>query len=151
MAPSRGRLCPQVYAAIKERKKLACMLYPTFNGDGQFEVREGNYRLAYENSINPLKDASQWPDSFGPQLRQPTIEKPKSGPRQKKRRLEAGELTTKKDRKGNAYKTVRRIGEKQKFSECNKIGHNKRAHGLAEVCLLFVFFHAYVHSTWTQW
>ncbi|CAN1165743.1 hypothetical protein LINPERHAP2_LOCUS26324, partial [Linum perenne] len=176
-------LCPEAYATIKERKKLACMCYPTFNGDGQFEVREGlrswvvdiralhcacglwqlsglpcehalaciaynrdpiepycnpcytveNYRLAYGNSINPLNDASQWPHSFGPELRAPTIEKPKSGPRQRKRRLSAGELATKMDKKGKAYKTLRRTGEKQKCSVCKKIGHNKRAHGSAGV------------------
>ncbi|CAN1272137.1 hypothetical protein LINPERPRIM_LOCUS14431 [Linum perenne] len=34
-------LCPQAYETIKERKKLACMCYPTFNGNGMFEVREG--------------------------------------------------------------------------------------------------------------
>ncbi|CAN1182576.1 hypothetical protein LINPERHAP2_LOCUS36047 [Linum perenne] len=34
-------LCRQAYVIIKERKKLACLCYPTFNGDGQFEVREG--------------------------------------------------------------------------------------------------------------
>ncbi|CAN1165322.1 hypothetical protein LINPERHAP2_LOCUS26083 [Linum perenne] len=44
----------------------------------------GTYRLAYGNSINPLNDASQWNASFGPDLRPPTIERPTSGPRQKK-------------------------------------------------------------------
>ncbi|CAN1822321.1 hypothetical protein LINPERHAP1_LOCUS29933, partial [Linum perenne] len=89
----------------------------------------GIYRLAYGNAINPLNDASQWPESFGPQLRPPTLEKPAAGVRQKKRRREAGELVTKKDRKGKAYKGVRRTGEKQKCSVYQKYGHNKRAHG----------------------
>ncbi|CAN1168182.1 hypothetical protein LINPERHAP2_LOCUS27677 [Linum perenne] len=114
-------LCPEAYATIK----------PYCNPCYTVE----NYRLAYGNSINPLNDASQWPDSFGPELRAPTIEKPKSGPRQKKRRLEAGELATKRDKKGKAYKTLRRTGERQKCSVCNKIGHNKRAHGSAGVVL----------------
>ncbi|CAN1769582.1 hypothetical protein LINPERHAP1_LOCUS11325 [Linum perenne] len=60
-------------------------------------------------------------------------DKPKSGPREKKRRREAGELATKKDKKGKAYKTVRRTGEQQKCSVCKKIGHNKRAHGSSGV------------------
>ncbi|CAN1154358.1 hypothetical protein LINPERPRIM_LOCUS41084 [Linum perenne] len=181
-------LCPQAYVIIKERKKLACLCYPTFNEDGQFEVREGlkswvvdvrssqcacglwqlsglpcshalaciafnrdpiepycdpcytveKYRLAYGNSINPVNDASQWHDSFGPRLRPPTIDKPKSGPREKKRRHEAGELATKKDKKGKTYKTVRRTGEQQKCSVCKKIGHNKRAHGSSGVCIPLV-------------
>ncbi|CAN1143569.1 hypothetical protein LINPERPRIM_LOCUS26581 [Linum perenne] len=97
----------------------------------------GTYRLAYENSINPLNDASQWPDSFGPQLRPPTLDKPTSGKKQKKRRLEAGELATKKDKKGKSYKRVRRTGEKQKCSICKKIGHNKRAHGSGLVNINF--------------
>ncbi|CAN1289007.1 hypothetical protein LINPERPRIM_LOCUS20075 [Linum perenne] len=95
-----------------------------------------NYRLAYYNSINPLNDASQWNDSLGPQLRPPTIKNPMSCPRQKKRRLEAGELVTKKDK---SYKTVRRTGEKQKCSLCKKVGHNKRAHGSGGVCSQSVF------------
>ncbi|CAN1185509.1 hypothetical protein LINPERHAP2_LOCUS37594, partial [Linum perenne] len=185
-------LCPHAYDVIKERKKLACMCYPTFSGAGMFEVREGlkswvvdmramqcacglwqlsglpcehalacisynrdpiepycnpcytvgTYRFAYENSINPLNDASQWPDSFGPQLRPPTLDKPTSGKKQKKRRLEAGELATKKDNKGKSYKRVRRTGEKQKCSICKKIGHNKRAHGSG---LVNIHFEDYVN------
>ncbi|CAN1753699.1 hypothetical protein LINPERHAP1_LOCUS5259 [Linum perenne] len=172
-------LCPQAYNIVKERKKSACLCYPTFNGDGLFEVREGlrswvvdvrasqcgcglwqlsglpcehalacitynrdpiepycdpcytigRYRRAYGHSINPLNDASQWKDSNGPKLRPPNIVKPTSGPRQKKRRLEAGELATRKDKKGKTYKAVRRTGEQQKCSLCKKVGHNKRAHG----------------------
>ncbi|CAN1269080.1 hypothetical protein LINPERPRIM_LOCUS13457 [Linum perenne] len=97
-----------------------------------------DYRLAYGNSINPLNDLSQWHDSFGPQLRPPTIDKPTPG--QKKRRLEAGELVTKKDKKGKTYKTVHKTGEKQKCSVCKIIGHNKHAHKSGGVCILILVF-----------
>ncbi|CAN1835165.1 hypothetical protein LINPERHAP1_LOCUS34314 [Linum perenne] len=109
----------------------------------------GNYRFAYGNSINPLNDASQWPDSFGPQLKPPTIEKPMSGPRQKKRMLEAGELVTKKDKKGKSYKTIRRTDEKQKCSVCKKIGHNKRAQGSGGVSIIFYRSNC-VNNAWIQ-
>ncbi|CAN1130826.1 hypothetical protein LINPERHAP2_LOCUS6052 [Linum perenne] len=97
-----------------------------------------NYKLAYGNFINPLNDSSQWHDSFGPQLRPPTIDKPTPGPRQKKRRIKAGELVTKKDKKGKTYKTVRRTDEKQKCSVCKKIGYNKRAHESGGVRILIL-------------
>ncbi|CAN1161826.1 hypothetical protein LINPERPRIM_LOCUS1507 [Linum perenne] len=43
--------------------------------------------------------------------------------------MEAGEVATKKDKRGKTYKAVRRTGETQKCSVCKKVGHNKRTHG----------------------
>ncbi|CAN1826211.1 hypothetical protein LINPERHAP1_LOCUS31447 [Linum perenne] len=78
--------------------------------------------LAVNDNMFEAVPDDVWPESFGPQLRPPTLEKPVAGVRQKKRRREAGELVSKKDRKGKAYKGVRRTGEKQKCSvgtQCN--------------------------------
>ncbi|CAN1193991.1 hypothetical protein LINPERHAP2_LOCUS42313 [Linum perenne] len=73
-----------------------------------------------------------------------------SGPRQKKRMLEAGELVTKKDKKGKSYKTIRRTDEKQKCSVCKKIGHNKRAQGSGGVSIIFYRSNC-VNNAWIQW
>ncbi|CAN1133253.1 hypothetical protein LINPERPRIM_LOCUS30544 [Linum perenne] len=64
--------------------------------------------------------------------------------------MEAGEVATKKDKRGKTYKAVRRTGETQKCSVCKKVGHNKRAHGSGGVCIQLKYFLlcscAFIHS-----
>ncbi|CAN1767549.1 hypothetical protein LINPERHAP1_LOCUS10297 [Linum perenne] len=92
-----------------------------------------SYRAAYRHPIKPLNDFSQWDVSFGPNLRPPTIQRPTSGPKQRKRRLEAGELISRKDKRGRPYSTVGKSGQPQKCTICKKTGHNRRAHGNDQV------------------
>ncbi|CAN1314256.1 hypothetical protein LINPERPRIM_LOCUS29249 [Linum perenne] len=77
-----------------------------------------SYRAAYRHSIKPLKDSSQWAVSFGPNLRAPLIDRPRTGPKQKKRRLEAGELINRRDKKGKPYTTIGKSRQPQKCSIC---------------------------------
>ncbi|CAN1825199.1 hypothetical protein LINPERHAP1_LOCUS31072 [Linum perenne] len=92
-----------------------------------------SYRAAYRHPIKPLNDFSQWEVSIGPNLRPPTIQRPTSGPKQRKRRLEAGELISRKDKRGRPYNTVGKSGQPQKCTICKKTGHNRRAHGNDQV------------------
>ncbi|CAN1142964.1 hypothetical protein LINPERHAP2_LOCUS13366 [Linum perenne] len=176
-------LCPNAWVRLRERKQPVTYCYPTFSGDGQYEVREGlrswvvdlrlfrcacglwqlsglpcqhalaciahnkeavepycdpcykvaSYRAAYRHPIKPLNDFSQWEVSFGPNLRPPTIQRPTSGPKQRKRRPEAGELISRKDKRGTPYSTVGKSGQPQKCTICKKTGHNRRAHGNDQV------------------
>ncbi|CAN1146571.1 hypothetical protein LINPERPRIM_LOCUS6540 [Linum perenne] len=91
------------------------------------------YRAAYRHSIKPLNDSSQWAVSFGPNLRAPDTDRPRTGPKQKKRRLEAGELINRRDKKGKPYTTIGKSGQPQKCSICKQTGHNRRAHGTTDV------------------
>ncbi|CAN1824632.1 hypothetical protein LINPERHAP1_LOCUS30847 [Linum perenne] len=91
------------------------------------------YRLAYRNAISPLNDSSQWPNSLGPTLRAPTIETPRAGVKQKKRRREHGEVVQRKDKNGKTYSTVRKAGNGQRCTLCKKTGHNRRAHSSNDV------------------
>ncbi|CAN1128899.1 hypothetical protein LINPERPRIM_LOCUS17121 [Linum perenne] len=87
------------------------------------------YSMAYYYTIKPLNDPGMWEPSNGPELKAPDLPLPKRGVKQKKRKLEASEMvTTKKDKGGNTYKQVRRLGQVQHCSLC-KEGHNKRMHG----------------------
>ncbi|CAN1165127.1 hypothetical protein LINPERHAP2_LOCUS25968 [Linum perenne] len=92
-----------------------------------------SYKLAYRNAIYPLNDSSQWPNSLGPTLRAPTIETPRSGVKQKKRRREHGEVLQRKDKNGKTYSTVRKAGNGQRCTVCKKTGHNRRAHSSTDV------------------
>ncbi|CAN1755748.1 hypothetical protein LINPERHAP1_LOCUS5853 [Linum perenne] len=137
-------LCPQAYETIKERKKLACMCYPTFNGNGMFEVREGLRSWVVDVRASQCA-CGLWQLSGLPcehvlaciTYNRDPIE-PYCDPcytivnyrlAYEKRRLEARELATRKDKRGKSYKAVRRTGEKKKCSLCKKEGHNRRAHG----------------------
>ncbi|CAN1828216.1 hypothetical protein LINPERHAP1_LOCUS32165 [Linum perenne] len=57
----------------------------------------------------------------------------------KKRKESVGEFeTTKKDKRGRTYQSIKKSGQKQHCSVCNKKGHNKRVHG--QVLSSFKFF-----------
>ncbi|CAN1812133.1 hypothetical protein LINPERHAP1_LOCUS26441 [Linum perenne] len=68
-----------------------------------------------------------------PTLRAPTIETPRSGVKQKKRRREHGEVLQRKDKNGKTYSTVRKAGNGQRCTVCKKTGHNRRAHSSTDV------------------
>ncbi|CAN0925029.1 hypothetical protein LINGRAHAP2_LOCUS34523, partial [Linum grandiflorum] len=87
------------------------------------------YRRCYGVNISPLNDHTQWESSGGPTLRALVLPVPTPGPNQKKQRLEDQELiATKKNKQGQEYKVVRKVGMIQHYSVCKKAGHNKRAH-----------------------
>ncbi|CAN1284603.1 hypothetical protein LINPERPRIM_LOCUS18672 [Linum perenne] len=90
----------------------------------------GTYNQSYSVSIHPLNDSAQWIPGGGPVLRAPTFEPRLPGPIQKKRKESVGEFkTTKKDKRGRTYQSIKKNGQKQHCSVCNKEGHNKRVHG----------------------
>ncbi|CAN1165083.1 hypothetical protein LINPERPRIM_LOCUS33550 [Linum perenne] len=90
----------------------------------------GNSGQAKKVSIHPLNDSAQWLPGGGAVLRAPTFEPRLSGPIQKKRKESVGEFeTTKKDKRGRTYQSIKKSGQKQHCSVCNKEGHNKRVHG----------------------
>ncbi|CAN1813083.1 hypothetical protein LINPERHAP1_LOCUS26755 [Linum perenne] len=70
---------------------------------------------------------TQWIRSDGPKIRPPTFAPSTSGPKQKKRRLEAGEhIQRKKDKRGRDVMSMSRAGMVMKCSLCKGEGHNKR-------------------------
>ncbi|CAN1747018.1 hypothetical protein LINPERHAP1_LOCUS2948 [Linum perenne] len=90
----------------------------------------GTYNQSYSVSIHPLNDSAQWLPGGGPVLRAPTFDPRAPGPIQKKRKESVGEFeTTKKDKRGRTYQSIKKSGQKQHCSVCNKEGHNKRVHG----------------------
>ncbi|CAN1182477.1 hypothetical protein LINPERHAP2_LOCUS35998 [Linum perenne] len=121
-----GLPCQHALACIAHNKEAVEAYY-----DPCYKV--ASYRAAYRHPIKPLNDSSQWAVSFGPNIRPPTIQRPTSGPKQRKRRLEAGELISRKDKRGRPYNTVGKSGQPQKCTICKKTGHNRRAHGIDQV------------------
>ncbi|CAN1850196.1 hypothetical protein LINPERHAP1_LOCUS39735, partial [Linum perenne] len=82
---------------------------------------------SYAYAIHPLNDSSQWIRSEGPRIRPPTLPHNTSGPRQKKRRREVGEiLQQKKNKRGQDITTMNTTDMRMKCSLCKEVGHNKR-------------------------
>ncbi|CAN1181269.1 hypothetical protein LINPERPRIM_LOCUS6153 [Linum perenne] len=82
---------------------------------------------SYAYVIYPLNDSSQWIRSEGPRIRPPTFPPSVVGPKQKKRRKEAGEMfRQKKDKQGRDVTTMSRTGMKMHCSLCKGEGHNRR-------------------------
>ncbi|CAN1785005.1 hypothetical protein LINPERHAP1_LOCUS16739 [Linum perenne] len=93
----------------------------------------GTYNRSYSVSIHPLNDSAQWLPGGGPVLRAPTFKPLVPGPVQKKRRLSVGELeTTRRDKRGRTFQSIRKTGQKQRCTVCKKEGHNKRVHSQVE-------------------
>ncbi|CAN1129915.1 hypothetical protein LINPERHAP2_LOCUS5524 [Linum perenne] len=117
-------LCPNAWVRLRERKQPAAYCYPTFSGNGQYEVRE-----VLRSGVVDLRLSS----ILRTKPPTPTVERLTSGPKQRKRRLEAGELISRKDKRGRPYSTVGKSGQPQKCTICKKTGHNRRAHGIDQV------------------
>ncbi|CAN1297413.1 hypothetical protein LINPERPRIM_LOCUS23436 [Linum perenne] len=82
---------------------------------------------SYAYAIHPLNDSSQWIRSEGPRIRPPTLPRNTSGPKQKKRRREAGELLQqKKNKLGQNVTTMNRTGMPMRCGLCGEEGHNRR-------------------------
>ncbi|CAN1802311.1 hypothetical protein LINPERHAP1_LOCUS23320 [Linum perenne] len=154
-------LCPNAWVRLRERKQPAAYCYPTFSGNGQYEVREvlrswvvdlrlsrcacGLWKLSGLPCQHALACISHNKEAVEPYCDPcykypsdqtsdpPTVERLTSGPKQRKRRLEAGELISRKDKRGRPYSTVGKSGQPQKCTICKKTGHNRRAHGIDQV------------------
>ncbi|CAN1131273.1 hypothetical protein LINPERHAP2_LOCUS6307 [Linum perenne] len=108
---------------------VACIRYnrekPEKYVDPSLKVEAALRSYAY--AIHPLNDSSQWIRSEGPRIRPPTLPRNTSGPKQKKRRREAGELLQqKKNKLGQNVTTMNRTGMPMRCGLCGEEGHNRR-------------------------
>ncbi|CAN1147320.1 hypothetical protein LINPERHAP2_LOCUS15812, partial [Linum perenne] len=119
---------------------IACIQYnrerPESYVDSSLKVEAGLRSYAY--AIHPLNDSSQWIRGEGPRIRPPTLPHSTSGPKQKKRRKEAGEMVQqKKNKRGQDIRTMTRTGMVMHCSLCKGEGHNKRKCNVSNEIYMF--------------